>query len=445
MTKGIAREVGLLRDVAGNLASMAAPPGPVTPEFLRVEDFALVRRVTDRLLAVRRAGYEAFKGLTDTLVDAIPGIDRGIVFSNFEAAVLEFLVANYLSRPTAQIGPVDGSSLRDHFIAWFQERAKPRRVFVPCVISPWAAPPFSIGPVEFVFADEVPRSALVPQGCAANALSLGAFDRMLRSMKAAHANWLARVPVEGCEQERAEELGALAVDLAIVALQLAAPALGTRTMGRLDAHRGTKEQVRISEAGGYYNEGWSRRDPGVAIGTGTLADILQKTQPLIAAVGNRVQSFASGRAHLPDLETAWCDAAYWLHEALAEPIDSIAVAKLETALEVLLVAESTAGSKQRILKILKSFYGLERHDPINKDVATTAERFSQGLARDRSRILHGTWSTLNTRLTVDRGGLETFVTDVIGRAVIELDAYARSPNAVDSVDSFLAWVPRHSP
>ena len=57
---------------------------------------------------------------------------------------------------------------------------------------------------------------------------------------------------------------------------------------------------------------------------------------VFTAVGNVVRSFASGSFRLPVLERAWCDAAYWLHQALAESIDAIAIAKLETSLEVLL-------------------------------------------------------------------------------------------------------------
>lgn len=36
---------------------------------------------------------------------------------------------------------------------------------------------------------------------------------------------------------------------------------------------------------------------------------------------------------LPFLEQAWCDGAYWMREAFAEPIETIAVAKLETSIE----------------------------------------------------------------------------------------------------------------
>ena len=72
----------------------------------------------------------------------------------------------------------------------------------------------------------------------------------------------------------------------------------------------------------------------MTIGRGMLPDILQKAAPVFAAVGNVVRSFTSGSFRLPVLEQAWRDAAYWLHQALAETIDTIAIAKLETALEV---------------------------------------------------------------------------------------------------------------
>jgi len=177
---------------------------------------------------------------------------------------------------------------------------------------------------------------------------------MLQLMRDTHANWLACVPIQGCEHRRAEAFGDLAVDLAIVALQLAAPDLDTRTMSRLDAQRGAAEKRTLSEAHGYYNAGWTNMEPGLSIGTGTLADILRKNSPLITAVGSCVNSFATGCFRFPNLERAWCDAAYWLHEALAEPLDSIAVAKLETAVEVLVRAENPSGCRRRMLTILST-------------------------------------------------------------------------------------------
>jgi hypothetical protein len=160
---------------------------------------------------------------------------------------------------------------------------------------------------------------------------------------------------------------------------------------------------------------------------------------VVAAVGRFVTAFASGTYRLPVLETAWCDAAYWLHQALAESIDTIAVTKLETALEVLVAAESTAGSKARMLDILRAFFDIGPNDPIYPGSMLTADKFAKNLVRDRSRILHGTWSTLNAR-GMDRAGLTGFVVTVLRMAAIEIDAYAQSPAPSDTIDGLLAWI-----
>jgi hypothetical protein len=80
------------------------------------------------------------------------------------------------------------------------------------------------------------------------------------------------------------------------------------------------------------------------------------------------------------------------------PIDSIAIAKLETAIEVLLRSESSKGSAARVLVILQCFFSLQPEDPVAPGSTLTAKQFAANLVRDRSRTLYGTWSTLNARL-----------------------------------------------
>ena len=116
-------------------------------------------------------------------------------------------------------------------------------------------------------------------------LSRQGFDAMLELMRNTHANWLARVSVDGCESRRAEEVGSLAIDLVLVTLQVAAPDLGTRTMCRLDARRGVQAMRTVSESEGELRESWARRGPGLAIGSGTLADILRRTAPVVTGIG----------------------------------------------------------------------------------------------------------------------------------------------------------------
>lgn len=439
MASRYGREIGLLRSLAQGMEIRPAMPSQqITQEFLRREQISLARPDGERLIVIRRSAGDAFTDLSECLVKRSPAMERGTIFTNVRTELLR-TIATYAGRDPSSIGDEDIASLYAHFDGWFGELAARRRVFVPCVISPWAAPRFAIGPVVFVHIDEAGRSEFYPP--VEDMLGRDGFDRMLALMRDNRANWLACVSVEGCEHQRAEEIGALAADLAIVALQLAVPlAWGTRTMGRLDARRGAAERRTLSEAGGYYNAGWSKTEAGLSIGTGTLADILQKTAPTIAAAGRCVELFASGQFRFPNLERAWCDAAYWLHEALVEAIDAIAIAKLETALEVLLRAESSSGSQTRMEVILATFYGLNPDDTVTSETTTTAKQFARGIVGDRSRILHGTWSTLNSRLALSRGGMEEFAIAVVRRAALELEAYANTTTSKDDIGAFLSWV-----
>jgi hypothetical protein len=442
VTTKFAREVGLLRKLASNLVLKPLPDGPINDDFLQTEGLARVRRRADGVIAILRPGHEAFTEFSESIIRQFPAMERGTIFANFESELFEFLATTFIGRDPPPIGMAEVSAVNDHFAEWFAKLATPRRIFIPCAITPWPAPRFSVGPAIFLFIDDVRKSEFYPRDDPEDVIWRHAFDRMLQLMTDAHANWLACIPIEGCEHRRAEEIGALAVDLAIVSLQLAAPHLDTRTMSRLDARRGGAQKQTLSEAHGDYNSGWTKMEAGLSIGTGTLAHILRAAEPLITAVGNRVTSFATGHFRLPNLERAWCDAAYWLHEALAEPLDSIAVAKLETSLEVLLRAENAPGSERRMHMILETFYGLMPDDPITKGATTTAKQFAKSIVSDRSQILHGTWSTLNSRLASDRNGLENFVIAVIRRAAVELEDYSMSPSPQDNTDGFLAWVKR---
>jgi hypothetical protein len=433
------REVGLLRAlVPGVELLLPVPPHQFTQEFLRTERIAIAQPDVDRLIVVRTPSAEAFFGFLDNLVGRSPAMERGAIYADVRKELMKALAA-YVGRDAASIGGGDVRALHAYFEDWFGKLSAPRRVFVPCMLTPWAAPRFSVGPADFVFIDDLVRSDFYPP--ARDTLGTHSFNQMLEFMKENGANWLARISVEGCERHRAEEIAALSTDLAIVALQVVIPlSWGSRTMKRIDARRGGTQRQVITEIEGWYLGSWSNVQAGMAIGTGTLADQLQNTAPVIAAVGRLVKSFATGQYRLPKLEQAWCDAAYWLHEALAENIDSISAVKLETALEVLMWAGSTSGSQARLEAILAAFYGLNPDDPIRSESSMTAKQFAKRIVSDRSQILHGTRSTLNWRSAMNRSGDEGFVIEVVRRTAIELEAYASSPSPKDDLDAFLVWV-----
>lgn len=440
MSRSMAQEIGLLRTLAAHLERRPLPFEHLTQEMLQREGLGHVREKAGGIISIRMPGHHAFAELTDCLLDRRPDMERGTIYADFQTELFNF-IEDFVGREPSTVGREEVEALIAHFEKWFADTTASRRVFVPCVISRTPAPRFEIGPVVFEFVDRLATSDFYPHGGAERGLDRHGFDDLLRWMREGDADWLARVPIDGCTQKRAEDIAELAVDLAIVALRLAAPNLDTRTMTRLDARRGMSEKRTLSETNGYYAAGWTRKEPGMAIGQGTLHHILQNAAVVVTAVGNVVRSFCSGRFRLPVLEQAWCDAAYWLHQAFAESIDAIAIAKLETALEVLLRAESSKGSEQRMLQILSAFFQLGPDDPIGPGSLLNARKFASNVVRDRSRILHGTWSTLNAR-GINRPGMEGFVISVLRMAVIELEAYAQSESPSDNIGKFLEWVRR---
>ena len=121
-------------------------------------------------------------------------------------------------------------------------------------------------------------------------------------------------------------------------------------------------------------------------------------------------------------------------------MDSIAVTKLETAIEVLLRAENRKGSERRIISAMDTFYALKPEDPITPNSSVTTKAFARRFVDDRSRVLHGTVSTLNVRMADSRDSLENLVTTLVRATVQELDLYLQSPSPSDETEAFLDWI-----
>ena len=152
--------------------------------------------------------------------------------------------------------------------------------------------------------------------------------------------------------------------------------------------------------------GFHSQPPGQGLSGGSFDEIMSNEVEMIRSVGRRVDAYVRGGSKLPKLEQAWCDAAYWFHEGLAETLDSIAVAKLETAIEVLLGAESAAKSEKRLCEALHAFHGVNEDDPIATDPSTSIKQYVKRIVGPRSRFLHGTWSTLGENAEATRADAE---------------------------------------
>jgi hypothetical protein len=388
-------------------------------------------------------GHDAFSELCEKLISKSPKIERGTAFTKYQDELFSALLSDFLGRGRETVTMADLVALEQRLTDWFSSIAAERTIFLPCTISPGPSPRFSVGPVSFIHLDQVRTSEYYPAPGMERDLPLTGFDNFLVEMGKERAHWLGIVSVKDCDDEGAQEVGALAVDLAIVAFQLAAPNLGTRNMSRLATRRGTPEKLSLTLSGGHYSAGWSRVEAGLSIGQGLLADIAGTMAHLVSAVGNCIRSFTEDSYRLPNLERAWCDGAYWLHQGLVEPLDTIAVAKLETAIEVLFRSESSSRTRKLIQCAMDAVYGLKPNDPITPTHRLTVRKFAEWVVTDRSCVLHGTRSTLHARLGDTRLALEHFTGALLRATAVGLDAYVKTTNATDDTEALLAWMRLH--
>lgn len=162
-------------------------------------------------------------------------------------------------------------------------------------------------------------------------------------------------------------------------------------------------------------------------------------------MGRRLESYVSGHRPLPALNESWCNAAYWFHEALLEPVEAVAVAQLETAIEVLLSAGSTTGSNARLLSAFDSLLQKAATDPIAPKSPTDVKSFVAAIVTARSRVLHGTWSALSPDLPqrngvgVRRADVEDLARALLTVASVQLDAYEAAGRQTDDILALLEW------
>ncbi len=232
----------------------------------------------------------------------------------------------------------------------------------------------------------------------------------------------------------------LAVDVALVAMQLCIPKNYSRDMARITGRTMPPGFSSVHMSGSQTHSSVHRREPGLTLSGGAFDQIISAQTELIKSVGRRVDNYIQGSDDLRNLERAWCDAAYWFHEGMAEPRTTIAVAKLETAVEVLLCAESSAGSTRRLQDAVEAFYGLKPSDALLTDPSMTVNQFVKEIVGARSRVLHGTFSTLAENVELVRSNVEMLSFDLLRLCSLSLDRYKALASPHDNAKDFLAWI-----
>lgn len=438
-TNNYPRELGLLRAVVREIRLIPHQTGPLRQDSVLRNGLARSRLGPLGVIGIRPPAETPFRELSKALFRADAVTSRGTPLKEFQSELFGTLLELNYGRDESTLTQGDVAALADRMLAWFRERSASRLVFVVCCLSRWCSPDFDIGPVHFSHYENLRnhRSELE----ARTDLTSDEFEYLFATMQDEAAHWLAAIELDGFDAYRGFEVANLAVDLSIVAIQLAAPYFDTKNMSRLHSRRGTGQVHTLAYSAGAFVSGHHNVEPGLSIGEGSLVGRIINASPvIISVVGNLIHSFASGNYRRRLLEQSWCDAAYWLHQGLAEPLDTIAVTKLETAIEVLMRAESSQGSVKRVLEALEIFFGLKPTDHINAHSSVTAKSFAKSIVSGRSRILHGTSPTLFENVSDLRSTLEYFAVTLVRAYAVEFEQYIADPNSPDSLESFLKWI-----
>ncbi len=432
-------KLALLRRVVKNLDIEPLKEGPITQEQLERSPFARARFGPRGYIGILKAGGEALSDLTDALFRGALFYERGSTFDEVLEALFDVMIQHFLDREASGITAADLIFVEHAIEAWFNDNSSSFHFYVPCIVTPRPAPAFVVGPVRFSYVEDF--TAHERKG-KAEAFELN-FGAMLQDMAYQRAFWVAEVDVDRSMPKRARELGELAVDLSIAALQIVIHPQHSRHMARLSARAVPRYRHDVSTTGATISPSVANQEPGLLLGPGTFELYVTEAGLLLGAVGAQVNAFLSRSGGLPTLSRAWTDAAYWYHEGLAESLDTIAVPKLETAIEVLLRSEKSSGSEARLCRAVQVFYGLKAGDFINPNSTITVKQFAKQFVRDRSMILHGTLSTLSTSMRASRTSLEGLVVGLLARYVFLLSAYEASSGASDNLDAFLTFADIH--
>jgi len=343
--------------------------------------------------------------------------------------------------PSQQTTEAHVAQIEEFINQWFERETIPRTFLIPCDIVPDDGVSFSVGPIQFL---SILKFASRENIDLANCIESPHYGPMLQTMQADSAIWLAEIELAGFDKIVSTDQSNLAVDVALVALQMILPMEYSRHIRRMAGRTIPVNIVTVYRTTDHVYSDISWQKPGLGIPTDTFNHFVEKNESILQSVGRRVKSYIHGAECLPKLNQSWSDAAYWFHEALAEPLATVAVPKLETAIEVLFTAGSSTGSEKRLKMAFNAFFGAADTDRLRSDSPETVGDFIKSVVKTRSRILHGTWSTLafDPSISEDAGRqiLEMLVVDLLRRMTTALDEYAKDPKAVDNIEPFFNWI-----
>lgn len=374
-------------------------------------------------------------------------------------------LAKLLAATIAKLWLEHGDSVPapDDFIAldrkvenWFSSLTHTRLHAVPCIISPYPAPSFAIGPVHFSTWLDFPtsrfgvtREEFWGQGSAGSELEVGGlhFGYLMKMAQERSAGWVAIVEISGKAEQESKALADIAVDIALGALKAIAPGLEIRNVCRATSCTPPLWRADVWSDGSHTRNGVSNFEPAKVISPAVFADVLGvQVRRSLDVVGRRLEEYLGTSSSFPLLVESWANAAYWFNQAVAEVLDTVAVFKLETTIEVLFRSEDMAGSKSRLKESFEAFFGLAGSQQYPGS-ALTVDQFILNITTARSRVAHGTWPTINTDLPgyrkqkpINRRELEMIAGQLLVQYAHYLELYGVACQTSDSTEAFFGWI-----
>ena len=339
---------------------------------------------------------------------------------------------------------------------WYSQLAQAHLHAIPCILTTYHAPPFAVGPVHFYCWSDFPTERFFiageksPQNAAEEKsksdLDDFHFGNLREMARERNATWAAVVEIHGRAKDDSISIADIAVDIALSALQIAAPGLDVKNISRASARVPLLWRADVLECDGQIQAGTTNCSPALCISPEVFAEVVElKVNQSLAVMGRRLADYLGLTSSLPLLNESWCNAAYWFHEAVAETLDTVAVVKLETAIEVLFRAENMSGSKSRIAQSFDVVFGLTSTDSIPGSNLTVND-FILNITTARSRIVHGTWPTIHTDLPgyraqqpVSRAEVETVARMLLIKMAYSIDEYAADGQLIDDIDELIRW------
>lgn len=358
---------------------------------------------------------------------------RGASLAAFRTAVAKAALEFFDDRAAIRDSHV--ATLNQRMEQWFMERLSAERRVIPCALLPRDAATFDVGPVRFVSA-----ARIAAEGIALD--SYGA-ETLLRMAREERGEWFALVSVRA-ESSRRSELADIAVDLALASLHLLFPE--QHPMLRLTARAKPDWLGHWCAAadGAIQLQGHGNRTPGMAITGGHFERVLTANRALLDACGSNIAAFLAVDESANPVALAWCDAMHWYFEGTCDDLETTAIAKFEAALENLTSAESLHKSGSRIRSVISGVLGLSSNDSLIPGAPLTVKEFVEQLVEARSRVLHGTSSTLSGSVQLTREEVSAVVRQLLAGTALLMPEYFASAPATISVKGFQEWAPSTS-